>query len=86
MLLTRDRDCQPPPRNSSIKSLFQLLLLSRELMPSHSPALPILPTPSTIATDARLVALTTCITFADRNSQLTLTRAEDCACAIKSLS
>ncbi|KAM0711153.1 hypothetical protein Q7P35_001892 [Cladosporium inversicolor] len=57
-------------------------LLPRECphaLSSSPSAHPILPAPSTFATDTRLVALIACIPLSDRNSQLTRTRAEDCA-------
>lgn len=53
--------------------------LSRECPLALPAAHPILPTPSTVATDTRLVAILACIPLSDRNSQLTRTRAEDCA-------
>lgn len=83
----RSRAFHPPlPALHRIRpSLFASFSSHANALPLPS-AHPILPTPSTIATDTRLVALTTRIPLSDRNSQLTRTRAEDCARAITSLS
>lgn len=81
VLLTRD--CQPLHRiRPSLFASFSSHANALTLPSAH----PILPTPSTIATDTRLVALTTCTPLSDRNSQLTRNRAGDCARAITSLS